>query len=81
MIKQYLLVLLFLNYFAILVNAQSDTSFIEVDSKMWFISEIDHSIIEMDDEGNQFDHYNNYIVVDYQKYKLKSHMIATTFLG
>lgn len=43
--------------------AQSDTSYIEFDSKMYFISEIDHSSVYIDEDGNQFDYYNNYIVV------------------
>ncbi len=54
-----------------MVDAQNDTSLVKIHSKMWFVSEIDHSIIEMDEEGNQFDHYDNYIVVDFQKQKLK----------
>jgi hypothetical protein len=71
MIKRYLLIFIFLNYLVIQIYAQNDTSYIEIQSKMWFISEVDHSVIEMDEEGNQFDHYDNFIVVDYQKHKLK----------
>lgn len=51
--------------------AQADTSFIELNSKMYFISEIDHEQVMMDEEGNQFDRYNNYIVVDFENGKLK----------
>lgn len=53
------------------INAQPDTSYIEIKSKMWFTSELDHSLIVMDDEGNQYDHYNNYILVDSKSGKLK----------
>lgn len=51
--------------------AQADTTYLTSYSKMWFISEIDHSVIMMDEEGKQFDYYNNYIMVDYQGKKLK----------
>jgi len=53
------------------MQAQSDTTYFEVNSQMWFVSEIDHSLIIMDDEGNQFDHYDNYIVVKNKEEKLK----------
>ncbi len=52
-------------------NAQADTSFLELNSKMWFISEIDHDQVMMDEEGNQFDCYNNFILVDFENSKLK----------
>lgn len=53
------------------IRAQTDTTYIETSSKMWFVSELDHSVIMMDEEGNQFDHYDNYIVVDFNDKKLK----------
>lgn len=51
--------------------AQNDTSFLTIHSKMYFISEIDHSMVLMDEEGNQFDHYDNYIVVNNKGKEIK----------
>lgn len=48
-----------------------DKKYIEIKSKMWFVSELDHSSIMMDEEGNQFDYYDNFIVVYKKGKKIK----------
>ncbi len=53
------------------LSAQKDIKYVEFKSKMWFISEVDHSVIMMDEEGNQFDHYDNFIVVYNKNEKIK----------
>jgi len=53
------------------LSAQPNKKHIEIKSKMWFVSELDHSNIMMDEEGNQFDHYDNFIVVYNNGEKIK----------
>jgi len=67
-----LLIILTIGLFTMMdLSAQNDTNYLEIKSKMWFVSELDHSLIMMDAEGNQFDHYDNFIVVYNKGKKIK----------